>query len=73
MKESDDGSFYRRAGNRIHEPEEGKVRDTVANLGDQLTEPDQPKISRKQQTPADSLRGPFLVAMLRAEARLTHR
>src|SRR6476660_1983332 len=51
MKESDDGSLHRRAGNRIHEPEEGKVRDSVANLGHQLTEPDQSEISRKQQAP----------------------
>ncbi|MEO6308433.1 MAG: hypothetical protein ABIP43_11165, partial [Nitrospiraceae bacterium] len=32
MKEADHGGFHRRAGNRIHEPEEGKVRDPVANL-----------------------------------------
>ena len=60
MKEADDGSFYRRTGNRINEPEKGKVRYTVANLGDQLTDPDQSKISRKQQTPTTHFAGLFL-------------
>src|SRR5207249_2761829 len=60
MKESNDGGFYRRASNRIHEPEKGKVRDTVANLGHQLTEPDQSKISPKKQAPVTQRAGLFL-------------
>ena len=65
MKKSDDGGFHRRAGNRIHEPEEGKVRDAVADLGHQLAEPYQTEISRKEQAAADHDGDLFLCGVVR--------
>src|SRR5688572_29886931 len=60
MKESYNGGFYRRSGNRIHEPEERKVGNTVADLGHQLTAPDQSEVSRKKQPPATHFANLFL-------------